>query len=109
MSFIYEVEKDMERNFFNEFSQHVNFCGIKLRGLKRDINSKMKRSSKYLQDTGLIQKRLILAFNKRDLPLIPRIKETVTVDEEEYLILEINEKMKLVELILEKVESNVFD
>ena len=109
MSFMYEVEKDNKRNFFNEFSSRINFCGIKLTALIRDDSSKIKKSAKYSQNSGLTQKHIILAFEKRDLPLIPHVKEVVTVDEVEYTVLEINEKLKLIELVLEKVDSNVFN
>ena len=109
MSFKKEIMKDIDRNFFKEFGENINFSGIKLKGLLSFSKFENKYSQKHPLDDGLIKKGVTLTIREGDLPKMVGINEKVSINGQMYVVKAIKRELKLLEIDLQVEVDDVFN
>lgn len=99
MSFKHQIKKDINRNFFREFAERINFCGISVKALLNFKNQKGRKDSSIKSNTAS------LVFLKRDLPIKINIDEKITINSETYFVKNIKDELGLLEIDIERWEE----
>lgn len=97
------IKNDVNRNFFREFSEWVNFSGIQLKAVKNYQKFDNKYNSKNSKENGLIRNEMTLSIKEEELPLIVEVGEKIEVDGIEYEVRAIDKKLGLLVLDLERI------
>lgn len=97
-------KRDIERVFFTDFSEKINFCGIRLNAVITKWHSNPKLTGKFMEN---LDANTIMRYGKkvsiksRDFPLPLRTGKNVTIDKEEYQILDIEYRFGVIHLYLQ--------
>lgn len=97
------IKNDVNRNFFREFSEWVNFSGIQLKAVKNYQKFDNKYNSKNSKENGLIRNGMTLSLKEEELPLTVEVGEKIEVDGVEYEVRSTSINHGLLVLDLERI------
>lgn len=97
------IKNDVNRNFFREFSERVNFSGIQLKAVKNYQKFDNKYNSKNSKENGLIRNGMTLSLKEEELPLTVEVGEKIEVDGVEYEVRSTSINHGLLVLDLERI------
>lgn len=97
------IKNDVNRNFFREFSEWINFSGVQLKAVKNYQKFDSKYNSKNSKENGLIRNGMTLSIKEEELPLIVEVGEKIEVDCIEYEVRAIEKNLGLLVLDLERI------
>ena len=95
--------KDIDRNFFKDFAEKINFSGIYLKAVISEEEYRKIYQSRNQSDAGLYKKGILISLKKRDLPLEIQVGEIVSVNSEEFRVIESKYHFDIVKLYLEQI------
>lgn len=97
------IKNDVDRNFFREFSEWINFSGIQLKAVKNYQKFDNKYNNKNNQENGLIRNGMTLSLKEEELPLTVEVGEKIEVDGVEYEVRSTSINRGLLVLDLERI------
>lgn len=97
------IKNDINRNFFKEFTETINFSGIQLKAVKNYQKFDNKYNNKNNQENGLIRNGMTLSLKEEELPLTVEVGEKIEVDGVEYEVRSTNINRGLLVLDLERI------
>ena len=98
-----QFKKDLDRTFFKEFAEKVNFCGIYLKAVISKEEFKKLFQARNINDAGIYRKGMVVSLKKRDLPLPVEVGDNVSVNEEEFRVISREYHFDVVKIVLEKL------
>lgn len=97
------LNKDLDRNFFKEFAEKINFSGIPLKAVVSEEEYRKLFPARHKSDAGLIKKGIVISLKKRDLPSNPEAGDVVSVNGIEYRVISTNYPAEVLKLVLENI------
>lgn len=97
------VKNDINRNFLKEFSEIINFSGIKLKAVKNYQKFDKKYKNKTSSENGLIRNGMTLSLREKELPITVEVGEKIEIDGIEYEVIVVEKSFGLLELDLERI------
>lgn len=94
------VKRDLEKNFFNEFAEKINFSGIRLKAVVSAEEYKRKYAVRSSNDLGFQDEGLVISLKKRDLPSPVKANDMVTVNNKEYIVTGVFESIEITKIVL---------
>ena len=97
------LKKDLDRNFFKEFAEKINFSGIPLKAVVSEEQYRKLFPARHKNDAGFIKKGIVISLKKRDLPLKIEAGDIVSVNKVEYRVISTNYPAEVLKLVLENI------
>ncbi|MBR8701455.1 MULTISPECIES: hypothetical protein [unclassified Fusobacterium] len=100
-------KKDISNVFFKEFSERVDFCGIRINAIITDniaeglLNGRMGRE----HDDYLVEFDKKVSYRSRDLPQKPAVNETIEINKVEYCVKKIWERFGVTNILISRIED----
>jgi hypothetical protein len=103
--------KDLDRVFFKELAERIEFAGIRITAVisKDDYNKKYRgeyRHNKNPQDTGLTRFGIVVHAKIKDIPVKPKIGDEVTVEGIKYEVEDIIIEMGVYRIALFRINES---
>lgn len=99
------LKNDVAKTFFKEFTERINFSGIRLNAIITEIKSegKLENRAGWKHDSKIIiHNGKKVSIKSRDLPIKIKIGEEVSINSEKYSVNNIYEKDNITHIFVEK-------
>ena len=97
------TRRDLDKIFFKEFSEKIDFAGIPLKAIVSEQEYHKLFSTRTKDDAGLIKKGIVISLKKRDLPLEINAGEIVAINQKDYRVISISCPDHIIKLVLESI------
>ncbi|MDR3258226.1 MAG: hypothetical protein LBT51_01250 [Fusobacteriaceae bacterium] len=103
--------KDLDRVFFRELAERIEFAGIMITVVisKDDYNKKYRgeyRHNKNPQDTGLTKFGIIVHAKTKDIPVKPKIGDEITVNGTKYEVEDVITEIGMYRIALFRINES---